>query len=55
MGTDMLISLLFSGGTGLAGLILVFLGGTINAYEAYSTLVLQVFCLPFSLPLARYR
>ena len=38
MGTDMLISLLFSGGTGLAGLILVFLGGTINAYEAYSTL-----------------
>jgi hypothetical protein len=38
MDTDMLISLLFSGGAGLAGLILVFLGGTINAYESYSTL-----------------
>jgi hypothetical protein len=33
--TNTLISLLFSGGTALAGLILVFLGGTINAYDAY--------------------
>jgi hypothetical protein len=33
--TNTLISLLFSGGTALAGLILVFLGGTINAYETF--------------------
>jgi hypothetical protein len=33
--TNTLISLLFSGGTALAGLILIFLGGTINAYDAY--------------------
>lgn len=37
MDTNMLINLLFSGGTGLAGLILVFLGGIINAYESYDT------------------
>ena len=37
MDTNMLINLLFAGGTGLAGLILVFLGGIINAYESYDT------------------
>ena len=41
MDTATLISLLFSGGTALAGLILVFLGGTINAYETYNPLEKQ--------------
>jgi len=36
--THALANLLFSGGTGLAGLILVFLGGIINAYESYDAL-----------------
>lgn len=36
MDTTTLVSMLFSGGTALAGLILVFLGGTINAFDSYS-------------------
>lgn len=35
MVSDANIGVLFSGATALAGLILVFLGGIINAYEAY--------------------
>ena len=36
MATDTIIGVLFSGATALAGLILVFLGGIINAYESYA-------------------
>ncbi len=36
MDMTTLISLLFSGGSALAGLILVFLGATINAFDSYS-------------------
>ena len=36
-----LISLLFSGGSALVGLILVFLGETINAFDSYSPLEKQ--------------
>ena len=35
MATDTAIGILFSGATALAGLILVFLGGIVNAYESY--------------------
>ncbi len=35
METSGLVSLLFSGGTALAGLILVFLGGILNTYELF--------------------
>ncbi|MCB0118005.1 MAG: hypothetical protein H6634_07755 [Anaerolineales bacterium] len=35
MDTGTLVNMLFSGGTALAGLILVFLGGVINAYESF--------------------
>lgn len=38
MAADMVIGMLFSGATALAGLILVFLGGTINAYESYESI-----------------
>ena len=33
--TDSIINQLFSGGTALAGLILVFLGGLLNSYDSY--------------------
>jgi hypothetical protein len=36
-----LIGLLFSGGTALAGLILVFLGGVLSAYDSYSAVAKQ--------------
>lgn len=35
MDINALVNLLFSGGTALAGLILVFLGGVLNAYESF--------------------
>lgn len=35
MSNESLINLIFSGGTALAGLILVFLGATLNAYDSY--------------------
>lgn len=37
VNTDSVINQLFSGGTALAGLILVFLGGVLAAFEAYPT------------------
>jgi hypothetical protein len=37
MATETAIGVLFSGATALAGLILVFLGGIVNAYETYDT------------------
>lgn len=38
MDTTTLVNMLFSGSTALAGLILVFLGGTINSFDSYSPL-----------------
>ena len=35
MSNESLINLIFSGGSALAGLILVFLGATLNAYDSY--------------------
>ena len=35
VNTDSIINQLFSGGTALAGLILVFLGGLLNSYDSY--------------------
>jgi len=35
MDKSALINLLFSGGTALAGLILIFLGGILNSFESY--------------------
>ncbi len=41
MDKNTLIGLLFSGGTALAGLILVFLGGVLSGYESYDAIAKQ--------------
>ena len=37
VNTDSVINQLFSGGTALAGLVLVFLGGVLAAFDSYET------------------